>query len=101
MEKVGKGFLKAEDVVEVVTSPELQTIFTLKGITKASISVKTALCWLKKLGWRYGKLKNGIYLDGHPCPNGFPVPGAIGCFCLVLITHDKSTFFQNDEHNTG
>ena len=26
------------------------------------------------------------------------MPGAIGRFCLVLITHDKSTFYQNDQH---
>ena len=65
MLKNGKGFLKAEDVAEVVASPEVQAIFAWKGITKASISVKTALCWLKKLGWRYGKLRNGMYLDGH------------------------------------
>jgi len=31
-----------------------------------------------------------------PLPNGFPVPGAIGRFHLILVTHDESTFFQND-----
>ena len=36
-----------------------------------------------------------------PHPNGFPVTGAIRCFRLILVTHDKSTFFQNDERNTG
>ena len=134
MVKIGKGFLKAEDVIEIVTSPEIQAIFMQKGITKASISVKTALYWLDRLGWRYGKLKNGMYLDGHerpdvvdyrqqfvecwmgyeqhfhrwdhdetelPRPNGFLVPGAIGRFHLVLVTHDESTFYQNDEHNMG
>ena len=134
VEKSGRGFLKAEDVVEVVASPEMQVIFARKGISKVSISVTTAHRWLEKLGWSYGKLKNGMYIDGHersdvveyrerfverfmgherqfhrwdhdgselPCPNGFPVAGAIGCFCLILVTHDKSTFFQNDEHNMG
>ena len=134
VEKVGKGFLKAEDVVEVVASQEMQAVFAQKGISKVSISIKTALRWLEKLGWRYGKLKNGMYLDGHersdvveyrqsfverwmgferrfhrwnhdgtelPRPIGFPVPGAIGRFRLVLITHDESTFFQNNERNTG
>jgi hypothetical protein len=32
-----------------------------------------------------------------PRPSGFPVPGAIGRFCLVLITHDESVFYQNDQ----
>jgi hypothetical protein len=36
-----------------------------------------------------------------PRPNRFPVPGAIGRFCLILVTHDESTFFQNDERTTG
>ena len=134
MEKVKGGFLKAEDVVEIVASQEIQAIFAQKGITKVSISVKTALRWLEKLGWTYGKLKNGMYLDGHerldvveyrehfvgrwmeherrfhrwdhdgselPRPNGFPVPCANGRFRLILVTHDESTFFQNDERNTG
>jgi hypothetical protein len=33
-------------------------------------------------------------------PSGFLVPGAIGHFCLVLITHDESTFYQNNQHQT-
>jgi hypothetical protein len=134
MEKTKGGFLKAQDLVEIVASPEMQAMFARKGITKASISDKTALRWLEKLGWSYGKLKNGMYLDGHersdvveyrkafverwmeherrfhrwdhdgtelPRPNGFPVPGAFRRFRLILVTHDESTFFQNDERNTG
>ena len=40
--------------------------------------------------------------DGHelPCPNGFPVPDGPP-FRLVLITHNKSTFYQNDRHKTA
>ena len=132
-EKAKRGFLKVQDVVEVIASLEMQAIFMQKGITKATISAKTALHWLEKLGWTYEKLKHGMYLDGHkrldvvkyrevfvrrwmqyeqqffwwdhdgnelPCPNGFPVSGAIRLFHLILITYDESTFFQNDEHNT-
>ena len=38
--------------------------------------------------------------DGNPLPlpTGFPVAG--GRFRLILITHDESTFFQNDERKT-
>jgi len=134
LEKARGSFLKAQDVVEIIASPDMQAIFSQKGITKLTISIKTALHWLDKLGWTYRKLKHGMYLDGHkrvdvveyweafvkhwmqhkqqfhrwdhdgtelPCPNGFPVAGAIGYFHLILITHDESTFFQNNEHNTG
>jgi hypothetical protein len=27
--------------------------------------VRTARRWLKKLDWRYGRKKNGMYIDGH------------------------------------
>jgi hypothetical protein len=64
-EKAEKGYLKAQDLVEIVASPEIQAVFMRKGITKPLISCRTALRWLEKLGWTYGKLKNGMYLDGH------------------------------------
>ena len=134
MEKAKGSFLKAEDVTDIIVSPKMQVIFAHKGIRKESISNRTALCWLERLGWSFGKLKNGMCLDRHerpdmveyrqafverwmgheqcfhcwdnngielPRPNGFPVPGTIGCFRLVLVTHNESTFFQNNECNTG
>jgi hypothetical protein len=64
-EKATGGYLKAQDIVEIVASPKLQEIFERKGISKPSISIRTALRWLEKLGWTYGKLKHGMYLDGH------------------------------------
>ena len=100
------------------------------GFDKSSISERTAHCWLSKLGWRYGRHQNGMYLDGHeredvveywhvfvarfgqykrhfhlwddnrnklPRPNGFPVPEAHGRFRLILVTHNESTFFQNNQ----
>jgi hypothetical protein len=69
MAKVEGGFLKAEDIVKIIASPEMQVIFAQKGIAKVTISIKTALRWLKKLGWTYGKLKNGMYLDRHGRPD--------------------------------
>ena len=63
--KEREGFLKAEDVVDVVASLEMQAIFAQKGNSKATISVKTALRWLEKMGWTYRKLKHGMYFDGH------------------------------------
>jgi hypothetical protein len=127
-ERAKDGFVKAEDIVDLVASPEMQKTFAEKGICKASISKSTAICWLKHLDWRYQTAQNGMYIDGHeredvvayrrafveqwktygmrfhqwdnnghelPRPNGFPVPDGLP-FRLVLITHDESTFFQND-----
>jgi hypothetical protein len=45
-----KGNLKASDIVEIMASLEMQAIFAQKGIHKASISIKTTLRWLDKLG---------------------------------------------------
>ena len=53
VEKFKKGFLKAENVIDLVASPEMQRTFTEKGICKPSILTSTALRWLKKLDWRY------------------------------------------------
>jgi hypothetical protein len=53
IEKAKKGFVKAENVIDLIASPEIQKIFSEKGICKVSISKKTATCWLQKLDWRY------------------------------------------------
>jgi hypothetical protein len=129
-EKLKEGSIKATDLVDVVASPKMQDRFKSAGIDKPSISERTAHRWMARLGWRYGKRQNGMYIDGHeredvvlyrnafvqrfkqyerrfhlwdddgnelPRPSGFPVPGAIGRFRLILVTHDESTFFQNDQ----
>ena len=117
-------YIKASDVVEVVASPEFQGILREKGLNKPSISERTARRWLAGLGWRYGKMKKGMYIDGHeredvveyrrgfvsrwkeyerrfqewdndgnelPRPTGFPIADR-----LIPVTHDESTFYQND-----
>ena len=129
-EKLKNGSIKATNLVEVIASPKMQDRFKLAGIEKPSISERTAHRWLGRLGWRYGRQQNGMYIDGHehedvvqyrntfvqrfkqyerhfhlwdddgnelPKPSGFPVPGARGRFRLILVTHDESTFFQNDQ----
>ena len=61
--------MKASDVVDVVASQEMQEFLVQKRVFKPSISEHTAQCWLTRLGWRYGKLKNGMYIDGHERDN--------------------------------
>ena len=133
VEKGKNGRIDATLLIDVISSPEIQARFVDSGIDKKAISERTAHRWLGELGWKYGKQKNGMYIDGHeredvveyrcafverfrqyerrfhiwddngdelPRPSGFPVPGAIGRFRLILVTHDESTFFQNDQHKT-
>jgi hypothetical protein len=129
-EKMKSGLIKATDLVDIVASPHMQEQLTHAGIEKPTISERTARRWLGRMGFRYGKQKNGMYIDGHerddvvqyrnafvqrfkqyerrfhlwddngeelPPPRGFPVPEAAGRFRLILVTHDESTFFQNDQ----
>ncbi|KAJ6615170.1 hypothetical protein B0H10DRAFT_1801954 [Mycena sp. CBHHK59/15] len=59
------GNFTALTLVDFVASPEIQEKLDEAGVTKHSISVWTARCWLKRLDWRYGRRKNGMYVDGH------------------------------------
>jgi hypothetical protein len=53
IEKLKNGYVKAEDLINLIASPRMQKNFSEKGVCKASISKKTATCWLQKLNWRY------------------------------------------------
>jgi hypothetical protein len=126
-------YITANDVAEIVAGADMQEKFSHSGISRTSISESTARRWLQQLNWRYGKMQNGMYLDGHEREdvvtyrNGFvarwkgyekrfhtwdddgiehppskanwhPVKG--GRFRLILVTHDESTFYQNDSRKT-
>jgi len=110
-----------------VALPEIQEKLGGPG-GRTKISLQTGQRWLKKLDWRYGRKKNGMYIDGHEredivkyrgefierwkeyekrmvtynndgnimtTPQGFTVPQGAR-FRLILVTHDESTFYQED-----
>ena len=56
------GYVYAQDIVDYVSQPEVQESL---GMKKRTISLKTAQRWMWKLDWKYGKRKNGMYIDGH------------------------------------
>jgi hypothetical protein len=58
-------YITASDVVELVSGPVMQEKFTQSGVSRASISERTAHCWLQRLSWCYSAMHNGMYLDGH------------------------------------
>ena len=58
-------YITASNVVVVVSGTTMQEKFSRSGISRPSISERTACRWLKRLSWRYGPMKNGIYIDGH------------------------------------
>lgn len=120
-----KGYIRAQDIVDYVATPEVQQKLGMKA---RGIHIQTARRWLHKLSWRYQQKKKGMYIDGHECedvveyrkgfverwreyerrfviygndgkvlstPTGFPVPQGVR-FRLILVTHDESTFYEND-----
>ena len=64
-EKAKLGFIKTEDVCDIIASNAIQGIFAWLGVKKPSISLSTAMRWLARLNWKYGKKLNGMYIDGH------------------------------------
>ncbi|KAH8979873.1 hypothetical protein EDB92DRAFT_1954569 [Lactarius akahatsu] len=62
-------YLTASDIVKVVAGEAVQEKFSHSGITKPTISERTACRWLQKLNWHFGPTQNGMYLDGHECPD--------------------------------
>lgn len=124
-----KGYIRAQDIVNYVATPEVQQRL---GVKARGIHVRTARRWLHKLSWRYQQKKKGMYIDGHEredvveyrkgfverwkeyekrfviydnngkvvsTPTGFPVPQGLR-FRLILVTHDESTFYENDRRKT-
>ncbi|KAJ7731843.1 hypothetical protein B0H16DRAFT_1329057 [Mycena metata] len=106
----------------------MQDLLDEAGIHKRSISVWTARRWLKRLDWRYGHRKNGMYIDGHEREDvvayraafvkrwleeyeprmvsydndGNPVKNLEGQpFRVILVTHDESTFYAHDRRKVG
>ena len=102
-------------------------MFLQLGIKKPSILLSMARCWLEKLNWRYRNKSNGMYIDGYERDNVMAYQDAFinwwakyeQCFhiwndvdvgamlahpphplSLILITHDESTFYQNDQRKT-
>jgi hypothetical protein len=64
-ERAKSGFIKADDVCNIIASNAIQCIFAWLGVKKANISLSTAKRWLAKLNWKYGKKVNRMYIDGH------------------------------------
>ena len=50
-EKLKVGFIKAQDVCDIIASENLQNIFLQLEVHKPRISQSTAQRWLSKLKW--------------------------------------------------
>ena len=57
-----KGYIRAQDIVDYVATPEVQQQL---GTKAQGIHVRTARRWLHRLSWRYQRKKKGMYIDGH------------------------------------
>lgn len=61
-----EGHIRAQDIVDYVATPKVQERL---GAKAKVISKRTAQRWLRKLDWRYGRKRNGMYIDGHERPD--------------------------------
>ncbi|KAJ7715376.1 hypothetical protein B0H16DRAFT_1805540 [Mycena metata] len=61
------GHFRANTIVDYVASTEMEAILEEKGVPlqERTISVWTAHRWLKTLDYRFGRRKNGMYVDGY------------------------------------
>lgn len=125
LQSLRREYLSAQDVLEYVNRPEVLAQLGRKS-TKP-ISLRSAQRWMHSIGLHYGKAPNGMYVDGHECedvveyrqnvflpfmaqckkdmgyeegsdspiaPDGKLFPK------LILVTHDESTFYANDQCKT-
>jgi hypothetical protein len=60
LQEIGK-YLKAMDIVTYLATPEMKEKYGLTG----TISLTTAKRWMRKLDYRWTKMPNGQYVDGH------------------------------------
>ena len=60
-----KGYIRAQNIVDFIETPEMQQELEENGAQKKKISLRTAQRWLHRMGWRYGKKTKGMYIDGH------------------------------------
>ena len=123
------GYVRAQDVVEVMATPEMKRYLG----AKTGITVRTGQRWLHKMNWRYGKATKGMYIDGHERADvveyrkefeflvrmeeyskrmttydrdgnilSYPtgIDIAAGIYPLIEITQDESTFTMYDRRRT-
>ncbi|KAG2124867.1 hypothetical protein DEU56DRAFT_703926, partial [Suillus clintonianus] len=121
------GYVKAQDVVDIMATPEMKQYLGLK----TGITLRTGQRWLHNMEWRYGKATKGMYIDGHEradvveyrkgflsrmneyskrmttydrdgnilsMPTGIDL--AAGIYPLIKVTQDESTFTMYDRRQT-
>lgn len=119
---LGKEYLSANDVRAYLNRPEvLARIGREKPVT-----LQTANVWLHAMGYRYGKAPSGMYIDGHerkdvveyrqdvflplwskleehmvlPFSDSSHLSRGHCEGVYLLVTHDESTFYANDQRKT-
>ena len=58
-------YICAQDIVDFIATLVMQEKLKASGLKKRSILVQTVQHWLHRMGWWYGRKKNGMYVDGH------------------------------------
>lgn len=65
LEMAKEGYVRAQDIVDLIGTPRMQERLGSEEGKEAKITLRTAQRWMHKMDWRYGKKKRGMYIDGH------------------------------------
>ncbi|KIK72826.1 hypothetical protein PAXRUDRAFT_179854, partial [Paxillus rubicundulus Ve08.2h10] len=125
LQSVGK-YVKANDLVQYLSDPEVQQRFELKK----TISLATTKRWMHKLGYRWLRNHCGQYVDGHERPDVVDYWQSVfipnwkamevrmrqwshdgiteeklqlpqGTRLVIAWRHDESTFYANERRHSG
>ncbi|KAJ7302875.1 hypothetical protein DFH08DRAFT_722561 [Mycena albidolilacea] len=99
LEVAADSYVSAQHIVDFVQTEEVQQRFEGKtGYSgkKPTIGIRTAQHWLKKLDWRYGKKKKGMYIDGHEWED---VVAYRNTFCQCWKEYEKRMVLYDKDGN--
>ncbi|KIJ25877.1 hypothetical protein M422DRAFT_273108 [Sphaerobolus stellatus SS14] len=119
-----RQYFSAADVRRFPALPDTRERFQLERVP----SLRTAQRWLYAMSYRYGKAKNGMYVDGHGREGVIAYRQSVflplwssmearmvtwtsdniwiepnlqpGEKRIILVTHDESIFYANDRRST-
>ncbi|KAG2078385.1 hypothetical protein BDR04DRAFT_1124254 [Suillus decipiens] len=106
LQGIGK-YIRAMDIVNYIRGPDILARLKLKK----TISLTTAQCWMKHVGYHWLKTPTGQFVDGHEQSDVVAyrqltqIYGTDGNECqtqptttcqVIVWNHDESTYYAND-----
>ncbi|KAF8319836.1 uncharacterized protein EI90DRAFT_2940083, partial [Cantharellus anzutake] len=81
-------YISAMDIVRFLSTPEMHYLACKRLNREKLISVRTAQCWLQRMGYRWQREKKGQYTDGRECKDVVQYRQQV--FLPVMAEYEKS-----------